>query len=704
MKNILYAFRHGFRARVFWYITSIVIGISVFFTAVVIYQQEKLLKQDLINKGISVVRNLAHDSELGVFTESRDFLEPVIMQSVRYESNVLYAAIYNLNGKPLSVHTDVKGWTAGISEDIKRELGERNGPFWQKSVFDKDTIYDFWATVVASKEFKREEDMIFQDTKGDENNSTSNIKKPLVRQAYDEQAKRGKTIGMVQMGFSLKGINARIKEIIWTSVSITVLFLPAAFILTYVLSQRLAKPLLLLKNGVEGIEKGGWYERIDLNSRDEIGELASSFNRMVDAIKNRDEKVMRHVKELSALNLVTSAVNQSLDLKTILECAIKEVLKITGMEAGWVYLSSGDKGLFNITAYEGVDDKFVQSIDSLKPGEGIAGRVILSGKPIIADDITGDTRISRGEVWEEGFRAFASIPLKTREDAIGAMNITSRSVHPFTSDEIELLYSIGNEIGTAVENSMLYEKVKRQLEEIERGQEKLIRTARLASLGELAANVAHEVNNPLTGILGYTSLMRDDMPDTNPDKEKLNVIFNETMRIKNIVRNLLDFARQREPKMDKTCIVDVLKDTLNLVSHLAKVSNVQIVEEYIDNPPLVSVDVQQMKQVFLNLFNNAIYVMPKGGSMKVMVSKEAEWVNVSIHDSGGGIPKDIIHKIFDPFFTTKPQAKGTGLGLSISHGIVERHGGTIGVESEIDRGSIFTVKLPAVDETKGNAE
>lgn len=680
LKNILYNFRHGFRARVFWYITGIVICISVFFTAVVIYQQEKLLKQDLVNKGLSMVRNLANGSELYVFTENRDFLERVILQSVRFERDVLYTAIYNLKGKPLDVHGDVKGFTAEIPEGIKREIEEKNGSLWQKTTFDKDTVYDFWAPVISAGEFKQEELVVESD----------DVKE-------SSAVKKGRIIGMVQVGFSVKGINARTKDIIWTSVSITIFFLPAGFILTYLLSQRIAKPLLVLKNGVEAIEKGGWYERIDLDSRDEIGELASSFNRMVEALKTKDEKIMRHVKELSALNLVTSAVNQSLDLKTILQYAIKEVLKITGMEAGWVYLPSGDKGLFSIAAYEGVDSEFVKKIDSLKPGEGLAGRVFLSGKPIITDDITGDTRVSRGEVWEEGFRAFASIPLKTRENNIGAMNITSRSVHPFTSDEIELLYSIGNQIGTAMENSMLYEKVKSQLTEIERGQEKLIRTARLASLGELAANVAHEVNNPLTGILGYTSLMIDDMPDTHPDKEKLNVIYNETMRIKHIVRNLLDFARQREPKMDKTCIVDVVKDTLSLISHLAKVSNIKIIEEYIDNPPLVSVDTQQMKQVFLNLFNNAIYAMPKGGVMKVMVSKEAKRLNVSVHDNGGGIPKDIIHKIFDPFFTTKPQTKGTGLGLSISHGIVERHGGTIEVESEIGRGSIFTVRFPAAD-------
>ena len=134
--------------------------------------------------------------------------------------------LYNLKGSPLlSVHTDATGFTAEISKDIKIEMEKRGEPFWQKTAFEKDTVYDFWATVVASKEFKREEDMIFQDTKGDENNPISNIKKPRV--------KMGKTIGMVQVGLSLKGINVRIENIIWTSVSITLLFLPAGFIFTY---------------------------------------------------------------------------------------------------------------------------------------------------------------------------------------------------------------------------------------------------------------------------------------------------------------------------------------------------------------------------------------------------------------------------------------------------------------------------------------
>lgn len=679
---------HGFRARVFGLISVLIIAMSLFFTAVVIYQQTRLLKQNLVHKGLSIIRNLAHNSELGVFTENHDLLESVLQNSVKLESDIAYTVLYNLHGKPLDVHTNEKTFAPHIAENIKKEIFEKRAPFWQKTMLDKDAIYEFWAPVLASEEFKKEEDIVIG----------FDVKEPSIPELKPfRTGKKGKIIGVAQMGFYLKEINSHIKDIILVNVSITILSLLIGFIFIYIVANRITEPLLRLKQAVETIEKGRAFERIDIDSRDEIGDLAGSFNRMVDSLTKKDKEIMRHVEELSALNLVASAVNQSLDLKNILYTALKEIIKVTGMEAGCIYLPSEDGKTFNIAAYVGIDHKLVNAIDSIKMGEGITGRVAISGESIIVEDISNDPRIARTAVFEEGFKAFASILLRSKEGAIGIMNITSRSVHPFTQDEIKLLYSIGNQIGTAIENSMLYEKVKTQLEEIERTQEKLIRTARLASLGELAANVAHEVNNPLTAVLSYTCMILDDMPDTHPDKKKLNIIQNETLRIKHIVRNLLDFSRQAEPNMDNASIADVIKDTLNLVAHLAKVSNVRIIEEYTDDLPLVTIDVQQMKQVFLNLFNNAMYAMQNGGDLRIEVSKKEKWVCVNVCDTGAGIPENIIHKIFDPFFTIKPETKGTGLGLSISHGIIEKHNGSINITSEIGKGSVFTVMLPVVE-------
>ncbi|MDP2681815.1 MAG: ATP-binding protein [Deltaproteobacteria bacterium] len=660
---------YSFRARVFWLTALLVLMLSISFTAVVIYQQERLLKQELVSSGLKLSRNIAHDIQLSVFTEDTDFLKNAVMQHIDTEGDVVYAAVYSLNLKPIFNYSSKKGISVPpITEEIKKQIdlsavaqaGKTQS--WQ----DRGHIYEFWATVVLSGGFKGE-DIVTEGTK---------------------------VIGIVRLGISTKGVDARVKNIIWTSISITIIFLVFSLILTYLLTKRVTGPLFRLKEAVESIERGGAYEGININSNDEIGELASSFNNMVSALNKKDNEIMQHVKELSALNTVASTVNQSLDLKETLNDGLKEILKLTNMEAGWIFLLSEDGSALKVSAHAGVEDSFIQKIDFLKPGEGLAGKVALSGEAIIEEDISGDHRISRGAVFEEGFKAFASIPLRSKTRTLGVMNITSRMAHPFTTDEVELFYSIGNQMGTAVENSQLYGQLKKQLEEIERTQDQLIRSARLASLGELSTNVAHEINNPLTAILSYTAIMLENAPDTDPNREKLKIIYDETMRIRYIVRNLLDFARQTEPRRYNCCAADVTKDTLNLIRHLAKVANVEIVEEYAPHMPMVSIDINQIKQALLNIFNNALYAMPNGGILKAAVEEGNGWIKIHIHDTGAGIPKDIIHKIFDPLFTTKHETNGAGLGLSVSHGIIERHGGEIEVKSEHGKGSIFTIKLP----------
>ena len=660
---------YSFRARVFWLTALLVLMLSISFTAVVIYQQERLLKQELISSGLKLSRNIAHDIQLSVFTEDTDFLKNAVMQHIDTEGDVVYAAVYSLNLKPIFNYSSKKGISVPpITEEIKKQIdlsavaqaGKTQS--WQ----DRGHIYEFWATVVLSGGFKGE-DIVTEGTK---------------------------VIGIVRLGISTKGVDARVKNIIWTSISITIIFLVFSLILTYLLAKRVTGPLFRLKEAVESIERGGAYEGININSNDEIGELASSFNNMVSALKKKDNEIMQHVKELSALNTVASSVNQSLDLKETLNDTLKEILKLTNMEAGWIFLLSEDGSALKVSAHAGVEDSFIQKIDFLKPGEGLAGKVALSEEAIIEEDICDDPRISRDVVFEEGFKAFASIPLRSKTRILGAINITSRMAHPFTTDEVELFYSIGNQMGTAVENSQLYGQLKKQLEEIERTQDQLIRSARLASLGELSTNVAHEINNPLTAILSYTAMMLENAPDTDPNREKLKIIYDETMRIRYIVRNLLDFARQTEPRRDNCCAADVTKDTLNLIRHLAKVANVEIVEEYAPHMPMVSIDINQIKQALLNIFNNALYAMPNGGILKAAVEEGNGWIKIHIHDTGAGIPKDIIHKIFDPLFTTKHETNGAGLGLSVSHGIIERHGGEIEVKSEHGKGSIFTIKLP----------
>jgi signal transduction histidine kinase len=238
---------------------------------------------------------------------------------------------------------------------------------------------------------------------------------------------------------------------------------------------------------------------------------------------------------------------------------------------------------------------------------------------------------------------------------------------------------------------------------LHRSQRQLLQSAKLAAIGELATNIAYEVNNPLTGVLGYTGLLlkSDDIPAEK--KEHLRTIERETLRAREILKNLLDFSRRKPPHLVRTDIADIVEDTISLVKGQAKVAHVEIKTECHAGLPLVAVDTDEMKQVLVNLINNAFFAMPSGGTLTVRCGAETDEtgrqsVVVGLSDTGHGIPDDHLDKIFDPFFTTRTDGGGTGLGLSISFMVVQNHGGRIEVESTVGQGSTFRVILPAQGE------
>src|SRR5437667_70016 len=263
-------------------------------------------------------------------------------------------------------------------------------------------------------------------------------------------------------------------------------------------------------------------------------------------------------------------------------------------------------------------------------------------------------------------------------------------------DAEQVLRIVASQVAVAAENARLYEGLQRQMEELRNTEAQLVQSAKLAAIGELAANVAHEINNPMTSILGYATLLHEETPETSPRKETLKLIQTESLRIREIVRALLDFSRQRDFAKELVDIRQAVKDTLALIQRHAVLSNCKIVEQYGDKLPLVELDVPQCKQVFLNLVTNALDAMPHGGTLTVTVTPatQDEAIRIEFADTGTGIPEANLARIFEPFFTTKPAVKGTGLGLSVSLGIVQAHGGTIEVASEPGKGSRFTVVLP----------
>lgn len=239
--------------------------------------------------------------------------------------------------------------------------------------------------------------------------------------------------------------------------------------------------------------------------------------------------------------------------------------------------------------------------------------------------------------------------------------------------------------------------------EMKRLKDQLYHSDKLASLGLLVSGVAHEINNPLTGILAYAELlyMRVNDEDVKKDLEK---IMHGAERCKKIVENLLTFSRQRTPSRSLESINDIIDKAIDLRSYWLRTSNIEIIRDYGQDIPTLYIDSQQIQQVILNLILNAEHAIRESKKERGMIrfstsfNRRDQRIIVSITDNGTGIPKEIIHRVFDPFFTTKPVGIGTGLGLSISHGIIMEHGGTISVQSEAGEGTTFVIELPIQSE------
>jgi two-component system NtrC family sensor kinase len=237
-------------------------------------------------------------------------------------------------------------------------------------------------------------------------------------------------------------------------------------------------------------------------------------------------------------------------------------------------------------------------------------------------------------------------------------------------------------------------KVEERTKKLQEMQDSLVHSEKMASLGKMAAGVAHEINNPLTSILINTHLMLEKTEKNDTFYDNLSLIADETSRCSEIVKGLLEFSRQNPPQKDFADINELMNSTLNILENQMTFQNINIVREMDKNLPQIEIDANKIKQVFWNLAINAAEAMPEGGTLTIITrySNDKKFLEIKIIDTGIGIPKEKIRKLFDPFFTTKD--KGTGLGLAVTYGIIEQHQGKIEVKSEESQGSTFTISLP----------
>jgi two-component system NtrC family sensor kinase len=327
-----------------------------------------------------------------------------------------------------------------------------------------------------------------------------------------------------------------------------------------------------------------------------------------------------------------------------------------------------------------------------------------------------------------GFFVHRLVYVPLRDLETGARRLSTgnleQTIPVRSEDEFGQLAASFNAMTVALRNSQselrewghtLEQKVAKRTQELHIAEAESARTEKLASVGLLAAGIAHELNNPLTGVLTFTTLLRKKMPDGSADAEDLDLVIRETKRCATIIRRLLDFAREKAPEKKFTDLNLVIEDTARIIERPASFRDIEIAMDLDPDLPQVWVDADLIKQVIMNMLVNAQHAIEHEGSITVRSRRFPQpkspepggppvpMVEISIIDTGCGIPEKNLKRIFDPFFTSKEVGKGTGLGLSVSHGIVRAHGGVIEVESAVGKGSTFRIYLP-LEPPPGEAE
>jgi two-component system NtrC family sensor kinase len=293
-----------------------------------------------------------------------------------------------------------------------------------------------------------------------------------------------------------------------------------------------------------------------------------------------------------------------------------------------------------------------------------------------------------------GHQSFVMVVLYSHRRLLGILFLSSPAKKQFSTSDCSFTVAIARQLGNSVEKVLFYEETENASQSLRDTQEQLLQSEKMSAVGQLIAGVAHELNNPLTAILGYAQLLETE-PIGEQARDYVRKLYLQTRRTHRVVQNLLSFSRQRKPIQSQVDLRRVLDDSLALREFDLKLNGIQVEIDHDPSLPFIIGDAHQLEQVFLNIINNAvdsIMDIGAGGSLKIRFYSEDHGVCVEFHDTGTGL-KDP-SKIFDPFYTTKKIGKGSGLGLSICYGIVKEHGGDILAFNHAQGGAVLQLKLP----------
>ena len=390
---------------------------------------------------------------------------------------------------------------------------------------------------------------------------------------------------------------------------------------------------------------------------------------------------------------ISTSIHSSTSVKEVLDLMVTKTTAVLNAKGSIIRILDLVTNQLELSASYGLSDRY------LSKGPASSQKIITDlckiNKVIIIDNIREDPRVQYPkEAWEEGIRMKMDLPLTLGDHVVGILRIYFSEQRDFSEEELNFVVSIAEQAALAIDKARFINAKQAQYDHL------AIQTEKLSALGRMAAGIAHEINNPLAGILLYSSNLIKKVPQDGPIKEGLDVIIRETIRCKSIIQELLEFSRDREPKKKPYNLNDIIEKSLSILENEFRLQHIRVEKQLIGDMENILLDENQIEQVLVNLLLNAVQAMKESGLITVqsVMDNARHNARVMITDTGCGIPEEHMPRIFEPFFSTKP--KGTGLGLAVSYGIVQNHGGNIQVAGQPGQGTCFTIELPVHRQTE----
>jgi signal transduction histidine kinase/CheY-like chemotaxis protein/HAMP domain-containing protein len=689
-----------FRARIFWSVIPIIVILFVLVGAINLREHKGLVEEQFMKRGQVIASNLAYSSQLGVFAEDKQLLASSI-RGVVGDPDVAYVYIYGEDGKILARGGRQVSELAELSDELAPEASSLLFPDREplsKSVgLGGRRFVEFFAPIL-SEEGKLPDELLIG---------------PLKKDPGQLQPERQRKIGTVRLGLSLQALAAHTMALLRLWGGLTVVFFGLSALAIYICSRRITRAIKQLTEKAEEIAAGRRSGRVEIDSRDEIGRLANSFNEMAASLEQHEAALQRKVVETETLYEISQEITAQVALEPTLRLIVERARDLSQAEVSLLALRQGESETFTFEAYSGTEAEALLEV-RFHAGEGLSGRAVMAGTPMLVNDYLDEYRASPflDAIKKVGVRAMVAVPLKARGKVIGVLIVTSRVPHKFREEDQQLLSALADHAAIAIENAKLYEQVRQYAEALEakveaRTQELQETNRQLEEASrhksEFLANMSHELRTPMNAIMGFTRLVMRRSKDLLParDHENLGKILISAEHLLALINDILDLSKIEAGRMEVHSInfdLEPLVDVcLRTVEPLVKSERIRLVKAIEPGLSPLFTDQDKLKQVLINLLSNAVKFTEEG-TVSVIARRHNSAVAIAIVDTGIGIPDDKLELIFEEFrqvdSSTTRKYSGTGLGLSISRHLARLLGGDIAVQSTVGVGSTFTLTLP----------